>query len=205
MATTSTKSTKTTKTTTTATPDVDVKSLLKQLADLQKEINTLKETQVVPTPIETVNTSERMIKFISLFKGSVLLKGTPKRPYEIEGQYNTRVFSETEAKVICSQMGGFMREGYVYIDDADFVREIGLTESYRNLLTPDQLKDLMQQNPDIIINAYKLAEEGQQRIIIDMIIEKQSKGEFVDANVLRELGKLSGVDLIDFSDSEDDK
>ena len=205
MATTSTKSTKTTKTTTTATPDVDVKSLLKQLADLQKEINTLKETQVAPTPIEGVNTSERMIKFISLFKGSVLLKGTPKRPYEIEGQYNTRVFSETEAKVICSQMGSFMREGYVYIDDADFVREIGLTEPYRNLLTPDQLKDLMQQNPDIIINAYKLAEEGQQRIIIDMIIEKQSKGEFVDANVLRELGKLSGVDLIDFSDSEDDK
>lgn len=174
--------------------NVDVQALLKQLEAMQKELAEMKE-QTSPIA-ELSSTKEKMITFINLTPGSVMLRGSATRPYEIEGRYNSRTFTEMESKVIVSQMGGYLRDGYVYIDDADFVKEVGLSDAYRNIMTPDALKGLMSKTPEAIISAYDLALDGQKKIILDMIIERKSKGENIDANILVELGKMSGKDLV---------
>ena len=177
--------------------NADVQALLKQLEAMQKELAEMKEQTVQTSPVaELSSTKEKMITFINLTPGSVMLRGSATRPYEIEGRYNSRTFTEMESKVIVSQMGGYLRDGYVYIDDADFVKEVGLSDAYRNIMTPDALKGLMSKTPEAIISAYDLALDGQKKIILDMIIEKKSKGENIDANILVELGKLSGKDLV---------
>lgn len=178
-----------------------IQDLMAQIQALKEEINKNKKNDNSSSkpPVE------KMIKFISLFKGSVMLKGSAKRPYEIEGQYNYRMFGENEARIICSQMGSYMREGFVYIDDADFVAENGLAEAYKSLLSPEEMKSLIKQSPSTIINAYKTASEGQQKIIIDMIIQRITKGENVDANIVRDLSKLSGVNLAEFSKDIDEE
>lgn len=177
--------------------NVDVQALLKQLEAMQKELAEMKEQTSQTFPIaELSSTKEKMITFINLTPGSVMLRGSATRPYEIEGRYNSRTFTEMESKVIVSQMGGYLRDGYVYIDDADFVKEVGLGDAYRNIMTPDALKGLMSKTPEAIISAYDLALDGQKKIILDMIIEKKSKGENIDANILVELGKLSGKELV---------
>lgn len=177
--------------------NVDVQALLKQLEAMQKELAEMKEQTSQTFPIaELSSTKEKMITFINLTPGSVMLRGSATRPYEIEGRYNSRTFTEMESKVIVSQMGSYLRDGYVYIDDADFVKEVGLSDAYRSIMTPDALKGLMSKTPEAIISAYELALDGQKKIILDMIIEKKSKGENIDANILVELGKLSGKDLV---------
>lgn len=177
--------------------EVDVQALLKQLEAMQKELAKMKEqTSQVSPMAELSSAKEKMITFINLTPGSVMLRGSATRPYEIEGRYNSRTFTEMESKVIVSQMGGYLRDGYVYIDDADFVKEVGLGDAYRSIMTPDALKGLMSKTPEAIISAYDLALDGQKKIILDMIIEKKSKGENIDANILVELGKLSGKDLV---------
>lgn len=177
--------------------NADVQALIKQLEAMQKELAEMKEQTSQTSPIaELSSTKEKMITFINLTPGSVMLRGSATRPYEIEGRYNSRTFTEMESKVIVSQMGGYLRDGYVYIDDADFVKEVGLSDAYRNIMTPDALKGLMSKTPEAIISAYDLALDGQKKIILDMIIEKKSKGENIDANILVELGKLSGKDLV---------
>ena len=177
--------------------EVDVQALLKQLEVMQKELAEMKEQTSQASPmVELSSTKEKMITFINLTPGSVMLRGSATRPYEIEGRYNSRTFTEMESKVIVSQMGGYLRDGYVYIDDADFVKEVGLSDAYRSIMTPDALKGLMSKTPEAIISAYDLALDGQKKIILDMIIEKKSKGENIDANILVELGKLSGKDLV---------
>lgn len=178
-----------------------IQDLMAQIQALKEEINKNKKND----NSSSKPPAEKMIKFISLFKGSVMLKGSAKRPYEIEGQYNYRMFGENEARIICSQMGSYMREGFVYIDDADFVAENGLAEAYKSLLSPEEMKSLIKQNPSTIINAYKTASEGQQKIIIDMIIQRITKGENVDANIVRDLSKLSGVNLAEFSKDIDEE
>ena len=177
--------------------NVDVQALLKQLEAMQKELAEMKEQTSQASPVvELSSAKEKMITFINLTPGSVMLRGSATRPYEIEGRYNSRTFTEMESKVIVSQMGGYLRDGYVYIDDADFVKEVGLGDAYRSIMTPDALKGLMSKTPEAIISAYDLALDGQKKIILDMIIEKKSKGENIDANILVELGKLSGKDLV---------
>lgn len=181
--------------------DVNVEELLKQLQEMKNELTALKAEQVQPLPVLN-STTDRMVKFINLTPGSAMLKGSAKRPYEIEGRYNSRSFTDTEAKVIVAQMGSYLREGFVYIDDADFVKEAGLIDAYRDMLTPDALKNLLSQSPDAIISAYEVASDGQKKIILDMIVEKKSKGENIDANILVRLGEVSGKDLMNIETEE---
>lgn len=188
-----------------AETSADVLALLEEINKLRAELKEIKEnttTSVVGTTELVEVPEEKMIRFISLAKGSVMLKGTANRPYEIEGQYNDRTFTETEAKAICTLMGGYMREGYVYIDDAQFVKSVGLGEAYRNMLSPEALQNLFDKSPEVVVSAYETASDGQKKIILDMIFDKQNKGETVDANIVQRLSKLSGVDLMSISDEE---
>lgn len=177
----------------------DVDLLKEQIKELQSQLLAMTEEKKQVN----YNYGERMIEFISLVSGSLLLKGSNKRPYEIEGRYQSRSFTETEAKIIVANMGGFMREGFVYINDAEFVKQAGLSDAYNNILNVDQLKELLNQTPQAIINAYKMVADGQKKIIIDMIYEAKTKGKIVDANVLMELSKLSGKDLINIEVDEE--
>lgn len=184
----------------TPTSDVDVQTLLSQMAEMQKQIETMKQSQPVPSVLESFK--DRMITFINLTPGSAMLKGSANRPYEIEGRYKFRTFTETEARVIVSNMGNYLREGFVYIDDASFVREVGLADAYANMLKPEDLKELFNKNPQTIVSAYELALDGQKKIILDMVIEKKSKGQPIDANILVKLGELSGKDLVNIEADE---
>lgn len=171
-----------------------IEELMAQIVELKNQIN---QTNKVEPTKEEVHNEEKMIRFISLARGSVLLKGTANRPYEIEGRFSERMFSESEAKAIVNLMGSFMREGYVYIDDAKFVKSVGLADAYKSILTPEVLKNLFNQNPSAVISAYENSTEGQRRLILDMIFEKKNSGESVDANILMQIGKMAGIDLID--------
>lgn len=177
----------------TTTPSIE--QLMAEIAELKKQVlqNKTIETK---TETELEEAPEKMIRFISLARGSVMLKGTANRPYEIEGRFADRWFSEAEARAIVNLMGNYMREGFVYIDDAKFVKSVGLADVYKTMLTPDILKSLFEQSPSSVVNIYQNATEGQQKIILDMLYEKKNKGEQVDANILMQIGKLAGMDLI---------
>lgn len=177
----------------------DIQKLLKEIENLKSQINSMQKEENVVTNIEDTN-KEKLITFISLAKGSVLLRGTASRPYEMEGQFSTRTFTEAEAKAIVTLMGSYMREGFVFIDDAKFVREMGLSEAYRNMLTPEMLKNLFNNNSAYIISAYQNASEGQRKIIMDLVYERKANGETVDANILMALSKISGIDLMTTDD-----
>lgn len=168
----------------------DIAELLKEIENLKKQVLEQKTNSTIEIP------SEKMIKFISLIPGSVMLRGSNTRPYEIEGQYQSRTFTETEARVIVTQMGGYMRTGNVFIDDPVFVREVGLTDAYRNMLSPEQLQTLFNKQPETIIGIYENALDGQKDIILNMIRTKIANKEHVDANILVSLSNLSGKDLL---------
>lgn len=182
-------------------PEVTIAELLKQIEELKRQVAEQKAVNI-PAPNDTF--SEKMIKFISLVSGSVMLKGSNTKPYEIEGQYNSRSFTESEARVIVSQMGGYMRKGFVFIDDPAFVREVGLSDAYRTMLTPEQLKTLFNKKPETIISIFENASDGQRQIILDMVRAKLSNKETVDGNVLLALSNLSGKDLL-HNMSDDDE
>lgn len=131
---------------------------------------------------------------MNMTPGTCVLKGSSV--YRIEGQFKSRSFLEREARIIVNNMKNAIEQGYIYIANADFVKENDLDLIYENLLSDKELRELFGKNPQVIIETYKTVNEGQKQIIVDMIQEAKENNKYIDANVLLEIGKLSGVDLI---------
>lgn len=147
--------------------------------------------------------SDRNITFISLTEGELVLRGS--HAYTFKNQFDKRQFTEREALIILNNMPQTLTDGMVYIADAQFVADNDLTDAYRNILTDSQLKMLLNQDANYIIDTYQNCSESQKRIIIDMIIDKREHEIEVDNNVLVKLSKLCGQDLMSIEPLEEDK
>lgn len=205
--TTNTKSTTTPKTATkkeaapiTPVVDTEKEQLKAQLAEQQKrmeemmaQMQVLMQAQSnVVTPTKPAN--NRKIKFVNMCTGKLILKGTSL--WEIEGQFNDRDFSETEANIIVNNMANAIRSGCVYIADAQYIEEHQLQPIYDNLLSDKQMLDLLNHDYKYVLDMYKTASDAQKKIIVDTIVSKRSNGEYVDANIMIKLGELCGRDLV---------
>jgi len=175
----------------------------KQMQEIMTQMKIMSEmmmtANVSSRPAEKKN--DRPIRFVNLFPGTLVLKGSTI--WKIEGQFNYRDFMETEAAIIVSNMGEMIRAGSCWIADAEFVDTHNLTEVYKYLLSDDTLKNLFDRDAKYVIESYKMANDNQKQIILDMIGEKIDKGEQVDANILLTIGKLSGRDLIAEANSDE--
>lgn len=86
--------------------------------------------------------------------------------------------------------------GRYYIADERAVKKLRIQHLYKNILTPEAMTTILNQGPDKVIELYKMANEAQQKIIIDMIMEKRYQKEKLDANLVQELSALIGEDLM---------
>lgn len=180
------------------------KNLKKQIEMMQAQMELLAK-QIASNNSSQIknNTPERNIEFINLIPGTLVLKG--HQYWKIEGQFNSRPFMESEAKLIVNNMQNAIRSGCVYIADNEFVKENDLAEAYKNMLSDNQLKNLFNKNFNEIIEIYKTVPKRQQEIIITMIKEDKEKGKNIDANILIQIGKLCGQDLISDIKYEDEE
>lgn len=145
---------------------------------------------------------DRYITFINLTKGRYVVKGNST--YVLDGQFAERKFLEKEARIIVNNMPNSIRQGKIYIADSEFVKDCDLEDYYENLLNDTQLINLLNHDASYVVEVYKNACEGQKKIIIDLIEEKKLNSEKIDANILIEIGKLSGKDLINIAPINDD-
>ena len=146
--------------------------------------------------------SEKQITFVNMTKGKFVLKGSSY--YTIDEQFGTRRFIEREARMIVNNMPKSIRDGKVYIFDADFVKDCELEDVYVDLLSDKQMKELPTKKPSYVVEVYKNANKAQKQIIVDMIENKKLNGEDVDANILLQIGELSGKNLIEITPIENE-
>ena len=185
--------------------DILKETIAKQQAQMQEmmaQIALLMKAQSAPVaPVEQPK-KQNNIKFINLTAGSMNLRGT--RMYNIPKQFGFKMLGEAEARLVVNNMPNAIADGYIYIANKEFVHECELDDLYANMLDEAQLKALLNENANDVCEVYKNASEGQKRIILDMVSDKRLNGQPVDANILVELGKLSGVDFMNI-DPLDDK
>lgn len=197
--TTETKST-TKKATTTkkAEPKVDERDI--KLAEQAAELEALKaqmqavlQAQMTNAQVAAEPKKKKNVSIMSLAVGGLTLMGT--RAIRIPKQFDTVSVSEAEATAIVTNMPNAARNGLFYILDADFVEENELTGAYQNILDDKQFKQLLNQSSDYVVDIFKSASDTQKKIIISMIIDKKSHNQFIDANIVEQISKLSGVDF----------
>ena len=205
--TTETKST-TKKATTTkkAEPKVDERDI--KLAEQAAELEALKsqmqavlQAQMTNAQVAAEPKKKKNVSIMSFAVGGLTLMGT--RAIRIPKQFDTVSVSESEATAIVNNMPESARNGLFYILDADFVEENELSDAYKNLLDDKQFKQLLTQSSDYVVDIFKSASDVQKKIIINMIIDKKSHNLPIDANIVEQISKLSGVDFDMAIEAED--
>ena len=159
---------------------------------LQKQYDN-KDSLALPDSNQPKN--GKMITFVNMTNGIFVLKGSQN--YTIDKQFESRSFTEKEAEIIANNMNSSIRNGLIYICDSDFVKNHFLEDAYANILSFETLQGLFDNSSNYIIESYKIATQEQKDIIISMVIEKKAKGMPVDGNIIIELSRLSGKNLMD--------
>ena len=209
MATATTKKT-TTATTATSTiekPETDsrIAEQANEIAELKAQIALLMNMQKASAQTATVESApkkKKNITIINLFAGGLTVKGNSY--YHFDKQFDKRAFSEAEATAIVNNMPNAAREGIFYITDAQFVEDNDLSDAYENMIDDVKMKTILSLDANSVLVLYKNASEAQKTIIENMIVNGRLNGESLDANVLVELGKITGKNYmeIDTMDKE---
>lgn len=173
-----------------------------QMADLMAQIKVMMQAQAATNPVNIEEKAARGIKFISLVPGGLTLKGN--RMYHIDKQFSYKMIPESEARAILSNMPNTIASGMVYIADKEFVNKNDLSGVYEEILSDKQLKELLQQNANDVCEIYKQASMAQREIIVDMVVNRKLNGLPIDANIVVEIGKLCGKDLMSITPEEEE-
>ena len=163
---------------------------MKAQMELMAQMMAVKAESVKPAPQK----NDRMITFVNLTNGTATLRGN--QIWRLEGRYASRPFLEREARIIVNNTPNLIRSGMVYITDAQFVKDNDLSDAYMNILSDNDMKNLLAKDANYVIDMYKNVADGQKQIIVDMIIEQRRAGKKIDSNILVELGELCGKDLV---------
>ena len=202
MATATTKKT-TTATTATSTiekPETDsrIAEQANEIAELKAQIALLMKAQKASaqtTTVESAPKKKKNITIINLFAGGLTVKGNSY--YHFDKQFDKRAFSEAEATAIVNNMPNAAREGIFYITDAQFVEDNDLSDAYENMIDDVKMKTILSLDANSVLVLYKNASEAQKTIIENMIVNGRLNGEALDANVLVELGKITGKNYME--------
>lgn len=202
MATATTKKTTTATTTTSTTekPETDsrIAEQANEIAELKAQIALLMKAQKVSTQTTTVESTpkkKKNVTIINLFAGGLTVKGNSY--YHFDKQFDKRAFSEAEATAIVNNMPNAAREGIFYITDAQFVEDNDLSDAYENMIDDVKMKTILSLDANSVLVLYKNASEAQKTIIENMIVNGRLNGEALDANILVELGKITGKNYME--------
>ena len=202
MATATTKKTTTATTTTSTTekPETDsrIAEQANEIAELKAQIALLMNMQKASaqtTTVESTPKKKKNVTIINLFAGGLTVKGNSY--YHFDKQFDKRAFSEAEATAIVNNMPNAAREGIFYITDAQFVEDNDLSDAYENMIDDVKMKTILSLDANSVLVLYKNASEAQKTIIENMIVNGRLNGEALDANILVELGKITGKNYME--------
>lgn len=189
--------------------DLEKEELRKQVAKQQEQMQELMAQMKLMAEmvsnkgnaVEKPINEKRNITFINMVNGGMNLKGT--RYYHIDKQFGSKVVTDSEARVILSNMPNAIQSGLVYINDINFIKENGLEDYYNGLINDKALKTLLDKDCDEVVEVYNGANSEQKKIILDMVVSRRLNGEKIDANIVVELGKLCGKNFMDYEPLEE--
>ena len=171
---------------------------------IEKEKAKIKEQSIVDDDYdedEIEISPQKYIKVISLTPGQLNLSTLPGGKgktvsFESFGQQKRILYSTLVD--IMDTSPGFLERGNYYIADKRVIRKHGLDEIYDKLLTKEVIDNILSKSMSDEDTAilYKSANKTQQATIIDLIVHKLMSGTDVDMNMVSNISKISGIDIM---------
>jgi len=98
----------------------------------------------------------------------------------------------------------FMEAGYFYILDPLVIRQHGLDETYSKILTKEKIDEILNNvNTEYCIDLYNSANPEQQRVIVQLLIEKiKTDPSSVNLYTVDRISRLSKIDITNRAEDE---
>ena len=107
-----------------------------------------------------------------------------------------------DLKEIVKNKPYFAKEGAFYIANEEAVKKLRLTRDYEHIISNKMFETLLNQNAEVVVEAYKTAPDLQKSQVISLIEDKLASGADIDGNILIKIGKLCGKSFIKNEDEE---
>jgi|GEM_PF-4474651 len=112
--------------------------------------------------------------------------------FDYFGETKNIMFSELAQ--IKETQKNFARKGYFFINNSSAVRQLGLEQDYKSILSLEKINQIISNSPDAE-NLFKSTNQGQQGILANMIVSMIMEGKPVDMNVVHKISEISGIDI----------
>lgn len=185
-----------------------IKKLEAQLEEQRKQIEMLMnalQNNVTVNNNSNINddiSADEEILVISLTPNKLNLVGDGGTVlFSFDEMYEEQFIDYASLKEIVRLNRDMARNGRFYILDERVVNKLRLKNNYKSVLNPEQLKKILSVDVNKAIELYKMANDVQQRTIIELVKQSKFKGDTIDYNLLGELSNLSGINLIEIEDA----
>lgn len=175
-----------------------IEEMNKKLLELSEENKALKENTTKETQAEELN-SDTEIPVVSMCVGKLVIStlgnglGNIYR-FEKFGEIQDIPFGDL--KEIVKNKPYFAKEGAFYIANEEAVKKLRLTRDYENIISNKMFETLLNQNAEVVVEAYKTAPDLQKSQVVSLIEDKLASGADIDGNILIKIGKLCGKSFI---------
>jgi len=192
--------------------------LVKRNEELEKELEKMKEMlQKLMTEKENKLNQEikqeevevfpeipmhKPIKVMSLYTGGLNLKkyNDDKTPFRFNFFGETQPILYGDLVKIISHQRKFFEEGYCVVLDNDVIKVHYLEKFMKKILDKKTIDKLLEYDDEKIKDLYNGTTKQLKQTIVDLIVDKIVKKEYVDRNKVAVISELYGKDLYEIAE-----
>jgi hypothetical protein len=192
--------------------------LVKRNKELEKELEKMKEMLqklMAEKKVDTKQNSEikeeevfpeipmhKPIKVMSLYTGGLNLKkyNDDKTPFRFNFFGETQPILYGDLVKIISHQRKFFEEGYCVVLDNDVIKVHYLEKFMKKILDKKTIDKLLEYDDEKIKDLYNGTTKQLKQTIVDLIVDKIVKKEYVDRNKVAVISELYGKDLYEIAD-----
>lgn len=186
------------------------KELEKELARMKKMVQKLK-TEKQTSIAENNNAEEdilpeipmnKPIKVMSLYTGGLNLKRyeDDKTPIRFNMYGETQPILYMDLLKIISHQRKFFEEGYCIVLDKNVIKAHYLEKHMSKILDKKTIDNLLDYDDEKIKDLFNGTTKQIKETIVDLIVDKIIKKEYVDRNKVALISELYGKDLYEIAD-----
>jgi len=205
-----------TKTNTKITENIDLvkrnEELERELEELKKKLETLLTEKVTTIQADSINNHEddifpeipmhKPIKVMSLYTGGLNLKRyeDDKTPIRFNMYGETQPILYMDLLKIISHQRKFFEEGYCIVLDKNVIKAHYLEKHMSKILDKKTIDNLLEYDDEKIKDLFNGTTKQIKETIVDLIVDKIIKKEYVDRNKVALISELYGKDLYEIAD-----
>lgn len=193
--------------------------LVKRNEELEKELEKMKEMLqklMVEKKVDTMQNPEikeevevfpeipmhKPIKVMSLYTGGLNLKkyNDDKTPFRFNFFGETQPILYGDLVKIISHQRKFFEEGYCIVLDNDVIKVHYLEKFMKKILDKKTIDKLLEYDDEKIKDLYNGTTKQLKQTIVDLIVDKIVKKEYVDRNKVAVISELYGKDLYEIAE-----